>query len=290
MRMSAACTRSTPRWRSRTRVMSTRVEARACRSGSCRPRRSSRVIPPTRARCSSRRWTRSTGIPRSTRSPMASATSELPDLLRLGDGCLVLSHRLAEWMSNAPTMEEDIALGNIALDLLGQARGLLQLVGDEDQLAYFREPQEWRNPLICELPNGDFAFTLLRLLFVSSWLAEVWPTLDGDAAGVAEKAVKENAYHLRHSASWVVRLGDGTEESRQRMLTALDALWPYRGEIASEQWYARVEPVLTEATLPMPDRRVWTQRSSADGWHTEHLGYLLADMQSLARAHPGATW
>jgi len=202
----------------------------------------------------------------------------------------VLSHRLSEWMSNAPTMEEDIALGNIALDLLGQARGLLQLLGDEDKLAYFREPQDWRNPLMCELPNGDFAFTMLRLLFVSAWLAEVWPTLDGDAAGVAEKAVKENAYHLRHAASWVVRLGDGTEESHRRMLTALDALWPYRGEIANQQWYVRIEPVLTEATLPMPDRDTWTQRSSADGWHTEHLGYLLAQMQSLARAHPGAQW
>jgi len=211
-------------------------------------------------------------------------------LLTIADGCLVLSHRLSEWMSNAPSMEEDIALGNIALDLLGQARGLLQLVGDEDELAYFREPQEFRNPLVCELPNGDFAFTMLRLLFVSAWLGQVWQTLDGDAAGVAEKAVKENAYHLRHCASWVVRLGDGTEESRRRMLTALDALWPYRGEIASEQWYARIEPVLTEATLPMPAPDAWTQRSSADGWHTEHLGYLLADMQSLARAHPGATW
>lgn len=216
-----------------------------------------------------------------------SATS---DPLTIADGCLLLSHRLSEWMSNAPTMEEDIALGNIALDLLGQGRGLLQLVGDEDQLAYFREPQEWRNPLICELPNGDFAFTVLRLLFVSAWLAEVWPTLDGDGAGVAEKAVKENAYHLRHASSWVVRLGDGTEESHRRMSTALDALWPYRGEIASAHWYARVEPVLTEATLPMPDRDAWMQRSSADGWHTEHLGFLLADMQSLARAHPGATW
>ena len=217
-------------------------------------------------------------------------TSEGARLLRIADGCLVLSHRLSEWMSNAPTVEEDIALGNIALDLLGQARGLLQLLGDEDQLAYFREPQDWRNPLICELPNGDFAFTMLRLLFVSAWLAEVWPTLDGDAAGVAEKAVKENAYHLRHAASWVVRLGDGTEESHRRMLTALDALWPYRGEIANEQWYPRIEPVLTEATLPMPDRDTRTQRSSADGWHTEHLGYLLAQMQSLARAHPGAQW
>src|SRR3954454_1931230 len=118
----------------------------------------------------------------------------------------------------------------------------------------------------------------------------MWPTLVGDAAGVAEKAVKENAYHLRHASSWVVRLGDGTEESHSRMSTALDALWPYRGEMASEEWHARIEPVLTAATLQMPDRGAWTQRSSADGWHTEHLGYLLADMQSLARAHPGATW
>jgi ring-1,2-phenylacetyl-CoA epoxidase subunit PaaC len=210
--------------------------------------------------------------------------------LTIADGCLLLSHRLSEWMSNAPTVEEDIALGNIALDLLGQARGLLQQLGDEDQLAYFREAQEFRNPLICELPNGDFAFTILRLLFVSAWLAEMWPTLTGDAAGVAEKAIKENAYHLRHSSSWVVRLGDGTEESHRRMLEAIDALWPHRGEIASDQWYARIEPVLAEATLPMPDRDSWAQRSSADGWHTEHLGYLLAEMQSLARAHPGAQW
>ena len=216
-------------------------------------------------------------------------------LLTVADGCLVLSHRLSEWMSNAPTMEEDIALGNIALDLLGQARGLLQLLGaetgvTEDELAYFREPQEWRNPLMCELPNGDFAFTMLRLLFVSAWLAEVWPTLSGDAVGVAEKAVKENAYHLRHAASWVVRLGDGTDESHQRMISALGALWPYRGEFATDAWHVRIEPVLTEATVPLPARDAWTQRSSADGWHTEHLGFLLAEMQSLARAHPGSQW
>jgi ring-1,2-phenylacetyl-CoA epoxidase subunit PaaC len=233
-----------------------------------------------------------------------STTSEpLPrvDLFGVADGCLVLSHRLSEWMSKAPTMEEDIALGNIALDLLGQARGLLQVLAlesgaTEDQLAYFREPQEWRNPLICELPNGDFAVTVLRLWFVSAWLADVWAALAASAAapddvrGVAEKAVKENAYHLRHSSSWVLRLGDGTDESHQRMLVALEQLWPYRGEIASVAWYARVEPVLEAATLPLPGRDAWTQRSSAEGWHTEHLGYLLAEMQSVARAHPGATW
>jgi len=223
---------------------------------------------------------------------MVSATSELQ---QLADGCLVISHRLSEWMSNAPTMEEDIALGNVALDLLGQARGLLQVLGDEDQLAYFREPQEFRNPVICELPNGDFAFTMLRQLFVDTWLGQVWPELAAAASdervrGVAEKAIKENAYHRRHSTSWVLRLGDGTDESHRRMQTALDELWPYRGEIASDAWYDAIEPVLAEATLTMPARDAWTQRSSADGWHTEHLGYLLAEMQSVARAHPGATW
>lgn len=231
-----------------------------------------------------------------------SPTSRTAGLLTVADGCLILSHRLSEWMSRGPTMEEDIALGNIALDLLGEARGLLQVHAaetdtDEDRLAYFREPQEWRNPLICELPNGDFGETILRLLFVSAWLADVWPALatpspdvPDEVRGVAEKAIKENAYHLRHSAAWTVRLGDGTDESHDRMTSALATLWPYRGEIASESWYARIEPVLADATLPAQDRDAWTQRSSADGWHTEHLGFLLAEMQSLARAHPGATW
>jgi len=223
-----------------------------------------------------------------------SPTSE--QLLSYADGALVLSHRLSEWMSNAPTVEEDIALGNIALDLLGQARGLLQTLGDEDQLAYFRDGQEFRNPLLCELPNGDFAHTMIRQLFADAWFAEVWAdlaadnTVDADVRGVAEKAVKENAYHWRHSSAWVVRLGDGTDESHRRTHDALDALWPYRGEIASDHWYSRVEPVLAHATLTTPGRDAWTQRSSSDGWHTEHLGYLLAEMQSLARAHPGATW
>jgi ring-1,2-phenylacetyl-CoA epoxidase subunit PaaC len=228
---------------------------------------------------------------------MVSATS---DLQQLADGCLVLSHRLSEWMSNAPTMDEDIALGNIALDLLGQARGLLQVLGDEtgtteDGLAYFREPQQFRNPVICELPNGDFAHTMLRQLFVDMWLAQVWPVLaatadDDQVRGVAEKAIKENTYHRRHSRSWVLRLGDGTDESHRRMQTALDALWPYRGDIVSDTWYDEVEAVLTDATLTVPARDAWTQRSSADGWHTEHLGFMLAEMQSLARAHPGASW
>jgi len=228
---------------------------------------------------------------------MASATSEvvLPDLFTLADGCLVLSHRLSEWMSAAPTMEEDIALGNVALDLLGQARGLLQVLGNEDELAYFRAAQEFRNPVICELPNGDFAHTMLRQLFVDTWLGLVWPVLastadDQRVRGVAEKAIKENAYHRRHSSTWVLRLGDGTDESHRRMQNALDALWPYRGELVSAAWYDAVEMVLVEATLSVPARDAWTQRSSADGWHTEHLSHLLAEMQSVARAHPGASW
>ncbi|MBV9368988.1 MAG: phenylacetate-CoA oxygenase subunit PaaI, partial [Frankiales bacterium] len=169
-------------------------------------------------------------------------------------------------------------------------------LGDEDELAYFRDAQEFRNPLLCELPNGDFAHTIVRQLFADAWFAEIWSALAADAdvtddvRGVAEKAIKENAYHWRHSSAWVVRLGDGTEESHRRTQDALDALWPYRGEIASPAWYSRVETVLAEATLTTPPRDAWTQRSSADGWHSEHLGYLLAEMQSLARAHPGATW
>jgi ring-1,2-phenylacetyl-CoA epoxidase subunit PaaC len=231
---------------------------------------------------------------------MASPTSDKA-VLTVADGCLVLSHRLSEWIARAPTMEEDIALGNVALDLLGQARGLYQVIGaadgrSEDQLAYFREAQDWRNPLICELPDTDFGFAVLRLLFVSAWLRDVWSDwladieVPADVRGVAEKALKENAYHLRHAASWVVRLGDGTEESHARMRTALDVLWPYRGELATPAWYEQVEPVLTEATLPPAGREVWTHRSSRDGWHTEHLGHLLAEMQSLARAHPQAAW
>jgi ring-1,2-phenylacetyl-CoA epoxidase subunit PaaC len=244
-------------------------------------------------------------------------------LLRLGDACLVLSHRLSEWVSKAPTMEEDVALGNIALDLLGSARTLLTRAGevegrdrDEDALAYLRDSGEYRNPLVCELPNGDFAVTMLRQFFVDAWLHELWPRLasttsDVTVRGVAEKAVKENAYHLRHSSAWVVRLGDGTDESHRRMTAALDQLWPFTGELltdddvdreiaarglgvlpsaSADSWHERVAQVLTEATLPVLDRDAWMQSGGRQGRHTEHLGYLLAEMQVLQRAHPGATW
>jgi ring-1,2-phenylacetyl-CoA epoxidase subunit PaaC len=212
-----------------------------------------------------------------------------PDIRVVADACFVASHRLTEWISNAPTMEEDVAMGNIALDLLGQARGLFTTLGDEDQLAYFRDAHEWHSPVICELPNGDFGHTMLRHLFLDVWLAEVWSVLadsdDDMIRGVAEKAIKENAYHLRHSSAWVVRLGDGTAESHRRMLAALDDLWPYTAAFTTESWYVAVGGVLAEATLPLPALRP----QALDAEHP-WLPELLAHMQSLARAHPGATW
>jgi ring-1,2-phenylacetyl-CoA epoxidase subunit PaaC len=200
---------------------------------------------------------------------MASPTSEpLPDIAVVADACFITSHRLTEWVSNAPTMEEDVAIGNIALDLLGQARGLYAVLGDEDQLAYFRDAPDWHHPVICELPNGDFAHTMLRLLFISEWLSQVWPQLSQSdnehVRGVAEKAIKENAYHLRHAGNWVVRLEDGTEESMRRMTAARNELSPYAAD-------------LTDVRPPQ-------QRDRTD------LIELLAEMQALARTHPGATW
>jgi ring-1,2-phenylacetyl-CoA epoxidase subunit PaaC len=223
---------------------------------------------------------------------MASPTSD--DVLIVADACLLHSHRLSEWVAKAPTMEEDVALGNIALDLLGQARGLYSTIGNEDELAYFRDSGQFRNPLICELPNGDFGNAMIRQLFIDTWLSDVWLSwseVDDDMVrGVAQKAMKENAYHLRHSAGWVVRLGDGTEESHQRMQQAVVDLWPYRGELVVDGWQDRVEDVLAEATLATPGADAWSQTGGTAGRHTEHLSILLAEMQSLARAHPGATW
>jgi ring-1,2-phenylacetyl-CoA epoxidase subunit PaaC len=208
----------------------------------------------------------------------------------VADACFIASHRLTEWVSNAPTMEEDVAIGNIALDLLGQARGLFAHLGDEDQLAYFRDAPSWQHPVICELPNGDFGHTMLRELFLDSWLHLVWPALvtggDETIAGVAEKAIKENAYHLRHSTTWVERLGDGTAESRRRMIAALDALWPFTGDLDLPGWYDAVAGVLTIATIPVPPLAA----PRGDTSHTVHLRELLADSQALARAHPDATW
>ena len=193
-------------------------------------------------------------------------------------------------------MEEDVALGNIALDLLGQARGLLSHLGDEDELAYFRDAADFRNPTICELPNGDFGHTMLRALFLDagwSWCGVPSPHSDDEVVrGVAEKAIKENSYHLRHSSSWVVRLGDGTEESHRRMLDCAGRAVAIHGGDRGRRMVRRgITVVLTEATLPVPDASCCRQaRSGRAGHHTAHLEALLAESQSLARAHPGASW
>jgi ring-1,2-phenylacetyl-CoA epoxidase subunit PaaC len=216
----------------------------------------------------------------------------IPEVAVVADACLITSHRLTQWVSNAPTMEEDVAIGNIALDLLGQARGLLSQLGDEDQLAYFRPAAEFRHPVICELPNGDFGHTMLRQHFLDCWLSIVWRSFvtheDEIVRGVAEKALKENAYHRRHSSAWVVRLGDGTEESHRRMTAALDDLWSYCAPLALDGWYDAVTGVLADATLTVPAAPA---RRDDDASSTRaDLIELLDDMQSLARAHPGASW
>ena len=242
-------------------------------------------------------------------------------VIAMADDTLILGHRLSEWSGKAPTLEEDIALSNLALDLIGQARVFYAYAGeiegrgrDEDQLAYHRDEPEFRNVLLVELPNGDFAQTMLRHLFVSAFLHPCYQALatstDPRLAEVAAKAVKEMAYHVRHSADWVVRLGDGTPESRGRCLDALEVLWGFTGELfetpASQQalvdkgimpdraglmatWQATVTRVMTAATLPSPTTRA-IQSGGRSGRHSEHLGHLLAVMQVLARRHPDATW
>jgi len=236
-------------------------------------------------------------------------------LLRLGDDALIAAQRLSEWCARAPEMEEDIALTNIALDQLGVARALLSLVGDEDSLAYLRDDREFRNCLLVELPNGDFGVTVAKLLFLSAYQRHLydWLVSSGDErlAGIAAKARKESAYHVDHAALWTVRLGDGTEESHARMQAAVDHVWPYTHELFEAddvtraldeqgiavapstlrpQWLSTVEPVLKEATLTRPADGGWAPSGGRRGVHTEHLSLLLAEMQVLHRAHPGAAW
>lgn len=241
--------------------------------------------------------------------------------LRLGDTSLVLGHRLSEWCGHAPELEEDIALTNIALDLVGHARLLLAHAGeiegrgrDEDRLAYRRDVFDYRNHLLVEQPNRDFGHTIVRQFLHDAWAVELYERLaaspDATLAGIAAKAVKEVRYHVRHSGEWVVRLGDGTEVSHAKVQDALDRLWPYTGEMferdAGEQalaaaglipdpadlraaWSARVEAVLADATLTRPADG-WMQSGGRRGEHSEHLGYLLAEMQFLPRAYPDASW
>jgi ring-1,2-phenylacetyl-CoA epoxidase subunit PaaC len=227
------------------------------------------------------------------------------ELLALGDDALVAAQRLGAWSSRAPEMEEDIALANIALDQLGAARLLLTYAGElagagqtEDDLAYLRVDREFRNCLLVELPEADFAVALAKLLFLSAYQKLRYESLaagpDDRLAGIAAKAVKESAYHLDHATLWTLRLGDGTEESHRRMQSAVDWLWPYTHELFEDNdhrgpWLSIVERVLAEATLQRPADG-WAPTGGRRGLHTEHLSLLLAEMQVLHRAHPGARW
>lgn len=241
--------------------------------------------------------------------------------LRLADSALILGHRLSEWLGHAPLLEEDLALGNIALDLIGEARALYAYAGtvegqgrDEDALAYKRDAGQFRNLLLVEQPNGDFAVTITRQLLYSAFAHPFWRALaqsrDATLAAIAAKAEKESAYHLRHAGEWLIRLGDGTAESHGRAQRALDALWPYAGELFETDaveaaliaegiavdpaalrpdWERTVQAILAEATLAAP-AGTWMQSGGRSGRHSEHLGHLLASMQFLQRAYPGASW
>jgi ring-1,2-phenylacetyl-CoA epoxidase subunit PaaC len=242
-------------------------------------------------------------------------------VVSLGDDALVLGHRLSEWSGQAPLLEEDIALSNLALDLIGQARlfyayaGEIEAKGrDEDALAYRRDEHCYANLLLTEQPNGDFAATIVRQLLYAAFMHPFFQALgrarDRRLCDIGGKAEKEMAYHLRHAAEWLIRLGDGTQESHARAAAALEELWAYTGELfdmdADERQLAAagiavdrealrssfdstLDAVLAEATLSRPAQR-WMQRGGRAGRHSEHLGHLLAQMQVLHRAHVGATW
>lgn len=241
--------------------------------------------------------------------------------LRLGDNCLILGHRVSEWCGHAPAVEEDIALANIALDLIGQTQLWLGLAGGlegsgrtADNLAYLRDAPEFRNVLLVEQPNGDFAQTLMRQFLFDAWHYPVLDALSGSPearfAEIAEKAIKEVAYHRERSTDLVIRLGDGTDESHARMQRALDDLWPYTGELFTgdavdgaiaeagvgpdlaairTHWDAHVVPALDAATLRRPDGG-YMHKGGKVGVHSEKFGFLLAEMQYLQRAYPNATW
>ncbi|MEU1178862.1 1,2-phenylacetyl-CoA epoxidase subunit PaaC [Streptomyces sp. NPDC005820] len=237
------------------------------------------------------------------------ATVPMTAALALGDDALVLSHRLGEWMGHAPVLEEEVALGNIALDLLGQARVLLSMAGDEDALAYLREERAFRNLQLVEQPNGDFAHTIARQLYFSTYQHLLYAELatgDSPFAALAAKAVKETAYHRDHAEQWTLRLGDGTDLSHERMRTACTALWRFTGEMFQPVdgldtdtgalragWLEAVGAVLRQAGLPVPEGAqsgAWTAGAGRQGLHTEPFGLMLAEMQHLHRSHPGASW
>ena len=258
-----------------------------------------------------------------TESIVFQPTPQQAYLMRVGDSCLIHAQRLAEWSGHAPILEEDIALTNLALDLVGQARALLTHVGrqtgfDEDQLAFLRNERDFRNFTLAELPGRragrDFADAVLRNFLLSAWMNLMWARLeqsgDAEVAAIAGQAVKESRYHVAHAADWVVRLGDGSDESTRRMRQAVARLWPYTAELfetddvdsaAAEaglgpmraalrvDWQAIVEPVFADAGLQVPAAGAFRSTGSR-GVHSEHMGYLLAEMQTLQRSFPGGVW
>lgn len=255
--------------------------------------------------------------------------------LHLADSALILAQRNAEWTGQGPVLEQDIAITNISLDLLGQARNFYQYASalynnftieeknavdkfiprlwknynrelQEDDLAFLRDEHQYLNLLIAELPKGDWAQTVLKQFFLSACQFYLYQQLencnDKQLAAIAEKSIKETSYHLKWSSEWVIRLGDGTEESNQRIKNALADQWMFTGEMFApasyelidvsnlkEEWMKRVETIFTEATLELP-KQTWMQSGGKEGRHTEHFGYLLTEMQYLQRAYPNAQW
>lgn len=252
---------------------------------------------------------------------MSASQEHIEYVLRLGDNALILGQRMSECCGHAPVLEEDMALANMALDLIGQARMLLSHAGrlegrdrDEDQLAFLRPEHHFRNLTLCELPNHDFARTVVRGLLFSAFqmllLQRLVKSGDADLAAIAAKSVKETRYHLQHAGDWAIRLGDGSDESHRRAQEALDYLWPYTSEFFSpvtgdpeladagigpawseleSAWEAIVVPLLNEATLVVPARTPFRSFGKF-GRHSEHMGHLLAQMQYMQRAYPGAKW
>ncbi len=242
--------------------------------------------------------------------------------LRLGDTSLILSQRLGEWCGHGPVLEEDIALTNIALDLLGQAKAFLAYAGEiegkgrsEDSLAFHRDANQFRNMLLTEQPNVDFGYTIVRQLFVSAWqhylYSELSQSIDKNISALAVKSLKEVNYHLRYASDWTLRLGDGTEESHQRMQNAVNELWNFTGDLfeidqideellklgiaadmkkVEENWNKHIRQVLSDATLSVSEINNFMRTGSRKGIHTEHLGFILAEMQFLPRAYPEAKW
>ncbi len=234
-------------------------------------------------------------------------------LLLLADTCLLWGHRLSEWCGHGPALEEDIALTNTALDVIGQARALFQLAASrgepsatEDTLAYFREPDEFHNLMVAALPNGDYAQTIARCFLLSAWFVPVWQSLangsDKPLAAIAANAVKESRVQLRHASAWMIRFGDGTAESRERIEAAFAGLWPYCDELMqvtiddtdqssrNAAWSDTVSRTFSLATLDPPSQTLPSANAALQALAHEHRVKLLADMQSLARQHPGASW